>query len=322
MKKQLTIFGLAAMCSSLVSLSGCVNSLKQIGILQVITHDALGADRQGFIDQLEKEGFKDGENISIKLQIPEGDSPTETSMANSLALSSDLVFGIATSSSLALKKAVSDLGASTPVLYSAVTDPVAAGLITSSTDHGNVVGTSDAGPTAKNIDLFTQFSSIDKIGILYNTAEQNSIIQKNEAQAECDVKRITLIDGGVTAQNEIASSLNSMIAQGIKGLFIPTDNTVAAAMVSIKETVIANKIITICADAAATKNGGSLGYSVDYYTLGQTTGKMAAKILNGTDPSTIECSLSDSFPLELNSDFFTATGISVPAAIQAEAEAD
>lgn len=322
MKKQLSIFGLVAMCTSLVSLSGCGNSLKQIGILQVITHDALGAARKGFVAQLEEEGFKDGENISIKVQIPEGDSATETSMANSLALSSDMVFGIATSSSLALKKAVSDLGATTPVLYSAVTDPVAAGLITSNTNHGNVVGTSDAGPTAKNIDLFTHFSSISKIGILYNTAEQNSIIQKNEAKAECEAKGITLVDGGVTAQNEIASSLNSMIAQGIKGLFIPTDNTVAAAMSSIKETVITNKIITVCADAAETKKGGSLGYSVDYYTLGQTTGKMAAKILNGTDPSTIECSLSDSFPLELNSDFFTATGITIPTAIQAEASAN
>jgi len=318
MKKLLTVLSLGVMSCSLLGLTGCGETLPQIGILQVVTHDALSSDRQGFIDELKAEGFEDGKNIKINVQIPEGDSTTEKSMATNLATNCDMVFGIGTSSSLALKNAVSDFDKKTPVLYSAVTDPVGAGLIKSVTDHGNVIGTSDAGPTEKNIELFTHFTNIDKIGILYNSAEANSIVQKEECQAACDKFNITMVDGGITAANEISSRLQGMISSGIKGIVIPTDNTVAAAMSSIKETLISSKVIAVCADAAETKNGGALGFSVDYYTLGQTTGKMAAKLLKGDDISSITCSLSDSFPLEINEGFFTSTGIAIPEAISSQ----
>lgn len=314
MKKTLGIVALTILGSlSMLASCGSSSTVKRIGILQVATHTALDADRLGFISALEEEGFKDGDNIKITVQNPQGDTATENSMATSLATNSDLVFGIATSSSLALKTAVSDLGKTTPVLYSAVTSPVDAGLIKSNTDHGNVVGTSDAGPTAKNIALFKKFTGIKKIGIIYNQAEKNSQIQKDECEAACTDLGLTLVDGGFTSASEVSSSLSGIIGQGIQGLFVPTDNTVASNMSSIKETLIEKKIVTICADKASTEAGGSLGYTVDYTILGQTTGKMAAKILKGTDISSIDCSLSDSFPLDINESFFTATGIAIPS---------
>jgi len=185
-------------------------------------------------------------------------------------------------------------------------------LIKSVTDHGNIVGTSDAGPTSKNIALFKEFAGITKIGILYNQAEPNSQVQKKECQKACDDLGLTLVDGGVTASNEIFSSLSGMIGEGIKGLFVPTDNLIASSMQALKETLIENKIVTVCADKASTDKGGTLGYSVDYTLLGKTTGKMAVRILKGEKISSITCSLSDSFPLEINEEFFTKTGLSLP----------
>ena len=316
--KKLNLLFTALVASSIMGMTACEDTtVTSIGILQIATHDALDACKTGFINELAAEGFVDGENIEINFQNPEGDSAVQDSMATNLAINSDMVFGISTSSALALKNSVEDLDKETPVLFSAVTDPISVGLVTSFTDHGNVVGTSDGGPTADNIDLFTEFDGIDKIGIMYNQAEPNSIIQKDEAQAECDAKGITLVDGGVTATTDIDSTLQNLIGQGIKGLFIPTDNTIAAAMSSMKEVIEANDIVTVCADNLVTANGGSLGFSVDYEILGETTGKMAAKILNDEDISTIACSKSESFPLALRDDFFTTTEIAIPEAIQA-----
>jgi putative ABC transport system substrate-binding protein len=321
MKKLSTVVALAFAAIAVGGLTSCnqTSSVKKIGILQVITHDALGACRQGFVDELKAEGFDetDKKNVKFDVQIPEGDSATENSMATSLVINNDLVFGIATSSAMALKQASEKQNKATlPVLFSAVTDPVGSKLVTSFTDHGHVTGTSDAGPTAKNIDLFKEFS-ITKIGILYNRNETNSQVQKNEAQAACDADGITLVDGGITETSDISSTLANMITvQGIKGLFVPTDNTVAADMKAIKKTLIDNKVVTVCADSSETANGGSLGFSVDYAILGKTTGAMAAKILKGEDIAKIDVSLAASFPMGVNEDFFTETGIAIPASIQ------
>lgn len=324
MKKLNCLLGLMTIGMMSVGLASCgtttassqATSKKKIGILQVVTHPALNAAQKGFKDELAAEGWGE-DKIDFSVQIPEGDASSENSMATNLVSNSDMVFGIATSSSKALKAAAEDLKKTTlPILFSAVTDPVGEGLVTSFTEHANVVGTSDAGPTAKNIDLFKEFG-ITKIGILYNSSESNSVVQKNEAKTASDADGITLVDGGFSQAADLESTLNGMIGQGIKGLFVPTDNTVANAISGLKDLLIEKKIVTVCADANSTAGGGSLGYSVDYTLLGQTTGKMAVKILNGTDIKTIPCSLADAFPLALNQDFFTSTGIQIPSSIQA-----
>lgn len=324
--KKLMVSALAV--CGMVALMGCKTSkTTTIGILEFITQDALEACRTGFVDELAAKGYKDNDKIKIDYQNPEANSSTQTTMAAKLARECDMVFGIATPSAVALKSAVDDADKFIPVIYSACTDPVGAKLITSVTDHANVIGTSDAGPTAKNIDLFPKFKDstnkdITKIGILYSTGESNSIVQKKEVQAEADKLGITLVDGGVADSTLIASTLNKMIADGIQGLFVPTDNAVAAAMSSLKETLTDKKILTVCADSSETTNGGSLGYSVSYSDLGKTTADMVAKLLGGTDIKDITCSLSSTFPLTVNQDFFTTTGISLPTDIPTSATLD
>lgn len=321
-KTNLVITALAAL-----SLAGSVAScgaasgetLPSIGILQLATHDALDYCREGFISALEEGGFKDGENCTIEVQNPEGNASTMATMSRNFALSKDLVFGIATNAALSLKTALADYGKSTPLLFSAVTDPVSAGLVASFTDHANVTGTSDAGPTAKNIELFKDFG-IDKIGVIFNTAESNSQIQFDEAVAAGKELGIDVEGAGITSATQITSRLEGLIAKGVKGVFIPTDNMVAGAIKSIKEEAIENKIVLVCADESITNNGGSLGYTVDYRDLGETTGKMAVQILKGeAKVEDIDVSYSATFPLIINQDFFTESGIEIPQAVKDKA---
>jgi putative tryptophan/tyrosine transport system substrate-binding protein len=325
--KKLHLLAFVAACGLSFGLCSCSSNVKNIGILEYVTQDALELCREGFVSTLKERGYEEGKNININYQNPEANASTQSTMASKLARESALLFGIATPSAVALKSALEDAGKSTPLLYSACTDPVGAGLITSLTSHANVTGTSDGGPTAKNIDLFTKFkdkngNKITKVGILYSSGESNSIVQKNEMKAECDKLGLSMVDGGMADSTIISTTLSSLISQGIQGLFIPTDNSVAAAMSSISETILTNKILTVCADSSSTDAGGSIGYSVSYKTLGETTGAMAADILDGKDIATISPSYSSSFPLSINQSFFTNTGISLPSDIPTSVSMD
>lgn len=316
MKKN-GLLTLLAIGSLSVGLTSCDDDSKiNIGILQYATHDALTLCKEGFVEVLEKNGFKDKDNITLNIQNPEGNTSTMQSMSRNMVGTADLIFAIATPAALAVKTSLEDYSKSTPLLFSAVTDPIESNLVTSFTDHGNVTGTSDAGPTADNIALFKEFN-ITKIGILWNTAESNSQIQKDETVEACNDLGIELVDGGITSATQISSKLSSFIAQGVKGIFIPTDNMVAGAISNIKEEAIENKLVVVCADSSVTQNGGSLGYSVDYKILGETTAKMALKILkNEAKVEDIPVSYSESFPLEINEDFFTQSGIEIPDSIK------
>lgn len=325
--KKLTILSFAASCCLTMSLMGCSSSTKTIGILEFVTQDALELCREGFVSTLKERGYEEGKNITINYQNPEANSSTQATMANKLARESSLLFGIATPSALALKSALEDADKDTPLLYSACTDPISAGLIKSTSEHSNVTGTSDAGPTVKNVDLFTRFvdkdgKEIKKVGILYSSGESNSIVQREEMKSECNKLGLTFLDGGMSDSTVIPSTLNSLISQGMQALFIPTDNSVASAMSSISETLINNKILTVCADSSETSNGGSLGYSVSYKTLGENTGAMAADILDGKSISSITPSYSSSFPLTINQDFFTRTGLTLPEGIPSSVSMD
>jgi putative ABC transport system substrate-binding protein len=317
MKNSLMKISITLSILSLISLQSCSSvsssgNLTQVGILQFCTHDGLNLCRTGFIAGMEESGLKEGRDVSYSIQNPEGEASVENSMAINLATNSALTVGIATPSALALKTAIEDAQNNVPEVFCAVTDPVAAGLVNSFTDHGNIVGTSDAGPTQENIALFKRFSGIEKIGIIYNMGEPNSIVQYNQTVKACKDLGLELVNGGVSQSIDIESELRGMIANGIKGLFVPVDNTIAAAMASIKSIIEENKVIAVCGDASEIKNGGSLGYATDYYSLGIETGKLAAQVLKGTDIKTLSCTCSKVYNLYVNDGYFTRTAISLP----------
>ena len=289
---------------------------KQIGILQVATHDALDLCREGFVSALKDGGFVDGENVTITTQNPEGDSTKQVSAAKSLVLNSDLVFGISTGSAQALKSAAVDFEKDIPILFSASTDPVGSNITTSS-EYENITGTSDAGDTKKNVSLFTYFSNVDKVACLYNSAEQNSQIQKEECKSACADYNLSFEDAGITSANQINSAFQGLVSKGVDGVFIPTDNMVAENISLLKDIAVENKIILVCADTSLVANGGSLGFGVDYKGLGEQTGKMAIDILNETKKAKdIAWEKTASFSIAINDEFFTNTGITVPDEIK------
>jgi putative ABC transport system substrate-binding protein len=314
-----TILLAASALLGIATLTGCGSSAPKVGILTFGSFEALTNATDGFVAALSDAGFKDGDKISLIKQNPEADMATNTSMAQTLAASCSLVYGVATPSASALKNAISTMGSDIPLVFSAVTDPVGAKLVASLDKPGaNVTGASDLGPIAEEINLLSEFSGIDKVAVLYNSAESNSIYQINIAQPLMEAKGWSVVAKTVTKANEITAAV-SAIDSDVDALFIPTDDLVAANMATVKsanEARTGHPLIIAGCDSGMI-SGSVLAMGVDYYQLGVQAGQMAAKILNGTKPADIPVETSEKSVVKINKTWATSLGISLPEALLA-----
>ncbi|WP_238334071.1 ABC transporter substrate-binding protein, partial [Companilactobacillus halodurans] len=152
------------------------NAIPKVGVLQLMSHPALDQINKGIDDTLKKSGYIDGKNVKIEFQNAQGDQSNLNSMAQQLTQKkNDLILGIATPSAQALAKKTK----STPIVVTAVTNLESAGLVKSDNKpNTNVTGTKDLGPVDKQVKLLTTLTKNNKpIGVLYNSSEENSVLQ-------------------------------------------------------------------------------------------------------------------------------------------------
>lgn len=283
-----------------------------IGILQILEHDSLSASRQGFLDVLEEAGYVEGDNLEVDYQNAQGDQANLQSMAERLSGNNDLILAIATPSAQTLANIEKDI----PVLFTAVTDPVDAGLVASlETPGANITGTTDAGPIEEQIKLLLSVAEdAETIGIIYNSSEPNSVIQAEEAEeylveADKEVRVVT-----VSSTNEVQQAMESL-AQDTQGIYIPTDNTLASTAATVGEIARDYQIPVVAASTEQVETGGLATYGIDYYELGRQTGEMALEIIEaGANPSEMAVQSSETLQLIVNEEMAEALGID-PASI-------
>ena len=299
--------------------TGCdgLNGKIKIGILQYLEIEALSDARQGFIDGLKAEGFVDGDNIVIDLQNPETDAATMSMQAKKLVRESDLILAIATPAASAIVNEAKDQEKDTPILFTAVTDPVSSSLIASNENPGgNVTGTNDMNPIKEQVGLVKQLIPDAKaLGIIYTASETNSEIQANIAKEEAEKLGLTVVIKTIDSINNLNQTA-SQLALEVDALYIPTDNAIAGAMGVINEVVLDKNIPAITGEVNPVYDGGSISYGIDYYKLGLETAKMAVKILKeDKKPSEIpSIGLElEKFSLVINKKQLDQIGIIVPA---------
>ena len=246
-----------------------------IGILQVATHSALDDARLGFKEVLTAWAEENGKKIVFNEQNANGDPNNEVTIAESMvAKNPSLVLGIATSSARALANATGDI----PVLFTAVTAPVQENLI-----RDNVTGTSDLNPVAEQIALIREINpQAKKIGFLYNSSENNSVIQYNLAQAKCEeLGGLELIPYTASLSSEISTVVES-IPSDVDAVYVPTDNLMAENIASICSTLHAKGIPVIGGESGVCEDGEAVAtLGIDYFELGKQTAQMAIAILSG-----------------------------------------
>lgn len=313
MKKLLT-----AMLACALLLTGCGNGetndnkTYKIGVLQYLTHDALDAALQGFKEGMTDLGYVEGENVEYDIQNPQADQSALAQIAQTLVNNDpDMILAIATPAAQQLQGETSDI----PIIGTAITDYEETKLVaTNDNPGGNVTGTSDGCPMDVQIDLLLRLDpTVETVGILYTSSEENSVIQAKQAEDELVKRDLKVVVKTVSGKNEINDTMESF-GNKIDALYIPTDNNIASAMASVDTVAKANGVLTIVGESNMVKNGGAASVGVDYYKLGKQTAVMADKILKGetTTAKTPVETLSD-LDIYINSDTLKELNITVPS---------
>ena len=280
----------------------------KIGITQIVSHPALDQSREGFKDALKEAGL----DVEYDEQNAQGDITIANTIANKFVTDKvDLIFSIATPTTQAAVNATSSI----PIIFTAVTDPEAAGLI-----KPNVTGSSDrVDNVAEQLDVLKELNpNATTIGVLYNSSEQNSVTQVELIKKVAAEKGIKVEEQAVTAVSELTQALDNLLSKA-DALYIPTDNLVVSNMPVVVERPNAAKKIVIATDEGSVTNGALYTKGIDFYELGKEAGKLAAQILkDGKSPSDLEIVTLKPTNLVFNKKTMEAIGVTLPEKLKNE----
>ena len=236
--------------------------------------------------------------LEIDTQFAQGDIALTTTIAqNFVSQKKDLILAISTPSAQSASQATDEI----PILFTAVTDPVTAGLVENpDAPEGNVTGTTDMAPIDKQLELGLKIvPNAKRVGIPYNTSEVNSQVQVEIAKEVAATLGLEVVEIPVTNSSEIELAISGKVGQ-IDFLSVPSDNLIATSMSIVKKVALDNNIVVIGVDEPMVKNGALACEGIDYYQLGYKTGLMAVDIIKGKEIKDIPVAGADSTELVIN----------------------
>ena len=286
---------------------------KKIGIVQISDHASLNTIRDATIEQLGKLGYKDGETAEIEALSAQGEAANVTTILNNFVSGGkDIVIAITTP----VASAALNIANEVPVVFSAVSDPVATKLTTSlEKPDKNVTGTSDAVPVERILDMALELTpNIKTLGLLYNNGEASSVSNIAAAKEYCDKNGLKYVEAGVTTSTEVQQAAQSLVTK-CDAIFTPTDNTVADAMTVLAQITKDAKIPCYVGAESMVKDGGFATIGIKYEDLGIETANMADKVLKGARVSDIPIKVFDDLSTYVNTDTAKAIGVEIPESI-------
>lgn len=286
-----------------------------IGIIQLASHVALDASREGFIAALADNGYKDGENIVIDYHNAQDDQSNLSAISDRFVSNKvDLVLAIATKAAQAIAGKTTEI----PILGTAITDYETARLVESNEKPGgNVTGTTDMNPIKEQIDLLVKLvPGVETVGVLYNSSEDNSVVQAEIAKKIIEERGLKYTEVTVSSSNEVQQATQAIVKE-CDAIYIPTDNTFAASMPVVHGVTVQSKTPVICGESGMVKSGGLATLGINYYNLGYQTGLMAVRILrDGADPASMPIESQDKFDFTINGTVAREIGLEIPADLQ------
>lgn len=283
-----------------------------IGVSKIVSHPALDAVEKGLQDELAALKI----NAQYDLQNANGDANTAASIANKFQSEKvTLAVGIATPTAQSLVNTLK----TTPVVFSAVTDPVKAGLVKSlAKGEKYVTGVSDMTPVKQQIELLLKIKKVKRLGHIYTSSEENAVVLAGVVKKACQDLGIQYVETTVSKSAEVKQATQSIIRR-VDALYVSTDNTVVSAMSALTDVAMKNKVPVMSADPSSAESHPVLAaWGFDYYKMGRATGKMVAEILKGKKPEQLPTRFmtkASDVDLLVNLDVAKKLGLTVPAAI-------
>ncbi|MDY0289313.1 MAG: ABC transporter substrate-binding protein [Sphaerochaeta sp.] len=280
-----------------------------IGISKMVSHPALDEIEQGIQDYLNSTGIK----ATFDLQNCNAEISTAIAIAQKFKSDKkDLVIGIATPPAQALAQVITDR----PVVFGAITDPLAAGLVANydRTEPTNIAGISDLNPVELQLDTFFSITKAKRLGMIYTSSEANGVAMMELARDICKERGIEFVAAAVSNSSEVKMAAQSIIGR-IDAMYIAIDNTVVSAIAGVSDVCKKASIPLFNTDTTSSEQIDFLmSWGFNYYTVGVETGKVVERILNGEDPKEIGAVFFDDptqFELWFNLDVAKKLGITI-----------
>lgn len=297
MKKFLILLVISAM---LMPAAAVQAKTYRISVSQFVEHPALDAVLKGFQDYLKEQA------VATDYQVHNAQANMATAGqigSQIMGEKPDLILAIATPSAQtcaqALKKAPHMQ--KTPMLFSAITDPVGAGLVPDLQKPGaNITGVSDALPLEKHMAMVQQMvPGMKKLGVMYNSGEANSRTSVMLLKEAGKKMGFTVVEATVSKTSEVYQAAKSLIGRA-DAVFVPTDNTVVESLEAAIKVCDQSDLPMFCADVDSVKRGAVAAMGFDYYKHGRQTGAMALRIFKGADPAATPVETQEELQLHIN----------------------
>lgn len=285
-----------------------------IGVTQIVEHPSLDAAFEGFQKAIEDAGL----DVEYDKQNAQNDNSSNSTIANNLAGAGvDLIFANSTPSAQAAASATQDI----PIIFTSVTDAVAAELVASNEEPGgNVTGTTDNHPDAipNTMKFLKEKLNAKKVGMIFNSGEQNSRLQVDNVKEILADMDMEVVEASVATSADVKQAAESLIGS-VDSFYIITDNTVVSALESVISVANDNKIPMMVGEFDSVKRGGLGAYGFEYYDIGYEAGEMAVKILKGEEtPESLPVQLPQNLKLVMNEDAANEIGLKIEDDWEAE----
>ena len=308
----------AEQAASAASGAAAPAEVKTVAITAIVEHPALDAVRKGVIEELAAEGYKEGENLKIDFQSAQGNTATAGQIAKKFAGDNpDVIVAIATPSAQSMVAATKTI----PVVFAAVTDPVAAKLVPSwEASKTNVTGLSDELPLQPQIDLMKKIvPNLKSVGYVYSPGEVNSTIVLDQLKAALDKDGITVAAAPAQRTTDVPTA-----ARSLKGkadlIYTSLDNNVVSAYESLYKVAVENKLPLVASDTGSVERGAVAALGINYHDMGVATGKMVVRILKGEKAGDIAPQRMEKLDLYVSKKNAAEQGITLSDAVLKEAK--
>ena len=295
--KRCAISALVASSAALASVAHA-QAVKSVGITAIVEHAALDSARKGVEDELKAQGWVVGKNLKVTYQSAQGNAATAGQIARKfVGDKTDVIVAIATPSAQAAVAATKNI----PVVFAAVTDPVAAKLVKSWNASGtNVTGVSDRLPLAPQIDLLLKVKpGAKRVGYVYSPGEVNSVVVLKELKAELAKRGMTVVEAAAPRTVDIPSATKSLVGK-VDVVYTSMDNNVVSAYEAMVRVAQEAKLPLVASDTESVSRGAVAALGMDSYQVGRQAGKLVDRVLKGEKPGAIASESAHKFSLAVN----------------------